>query len=424
MQMAMQVGLYLHYKPKQMASANLLLDKRSTDKYDRYPVRLQIYHMGNQFLVSTKLFATEETFNAAIKQGSKARNHSKLRDTLNEQRTKAQSILDKMGTVIDKDKFKRMFYSEIAYQTKGAALYIADLYAQQMAKFKKGNQFKHMAAYQSSLNSLNLFKPNLALQDITVELLEDYDHWMRGKGCSLSTVNTYLRPLRTVFKKAIDEGFMSADSFPFGRGKYVINNSESARMALHREEVRMFWDYAPANDAQQRAKDFWFFSYFANGMAPVDMAHLTAKNFKGDHIIYQRKKTQRTKRQTKDVIVHVNEDMQTILDRQGSADASPYLFTILSKGMTTEEQYKAVEEWKREQNKILQRIAVKLKLETLCLYSARHSYAGALGMEDVNLKTVADMMGQETSHMAANYMGNLRLDRVKQLSTLTSKFKD
>ncbi len=408
-----------------MASANLFLDKRSESQTKGFPVKIHIYHAGKQHLVSTKIFATENSFNTAFRSIAKSPRHVALRQKMDAAKAKADAILEKMDGKFDLVKFRRMFYSEISYQTKGAALFLADLYEAKMEELRKGRQFKHLAAFQSSLNSLNKFKPKIALQDVSVAVLKDYERWVLEQGNSLSTVFTYLRPLRIVFKRAIEDGLLNPGTFPFGRGNFVIGNSESARRALPVLDIKKLWEYEAANAAQQRAKDMWFFSFFCNGIAPIDVAYLTSSNLKGDHLIYQRRKTKRSKRNSKHVIVEYSPDMAEIVRRQGNVKPNPFLFLILVEGMSEDEQFACIEKWKGEQNKILRRIGTKLKMESApCLYSARHSFADTLGAADVNIKTAVDALGQETIAMAMNYMGNARVEKVKQLARLTTAFKE
>lgn len=406
------------------ATVTLHLDKRTTTKHG-HPIKLSIYFAGKQFLVATKIAATEKGYQTLLEGGRRTKHLTGVRSKLDKAKSKAQAIVNQMGNDFSLDKFRRKFYSEIEYQTKGSALYLVDLYNERMHELQKNKQFKYLSSYKTSLKSLSEFKPGITLQDCSVAKIREFEHWVLEKGNSLTTVYTYLRPLRAVYKKAIDDGIMHSDAFPFGRGKYVIGNSDSARRALLPSDIKKLWEYKPGSEAQRRAIDYWFFSFHGNGIAPIDIANLKKDNLKVDHIVYQRRKTKRSKHKPKDVIIYLSEDLNIIIDRQGNRQPNPYLFPIFHKGMSDVDQYKKIEKWKGEQNKILRRVGVKLGLQASpCLYSARHSFADTLGSAEVNVKTVADALGQETITMALNYMGTALLDKVKRLAELTTLFKD
>lgn len=50
-----------------------------------------------------------------------------------------------------------------------------------------------------------------SFEDIIVSFLNEYETWMLQKGNSISTVGIYLRPLRTLFNTAKEEGKVDQD---------------------------------------------------------------------------------------------------------------------------------------------------------------------------------------------------------------------
>ena len=85
-------------------------------------------------------------------------------------------------------------------------------------------------------------------------------------------------------------------------------------------------------ESEQRARDYWLFRYFANGMNPKDTACLKYKNINGDYLIFERAKTERAMRsEPKPISVFITDDMKCIMERWGNKDKSSnnFIFPIL-----------------------------------------------------------------------------------------------
>lgn len=145
----------------------------------------------------------------------------------------------------------------------------------------------------------------------------------------------YLRPLRTIFNEAIEEGIIKKEIYYlFGRRKYRIPAAKNTKKALELSDVKKIYYYQcdPKNISQPRAKGFWLFSYFGNGMNPKDIACLQYKNVQNGYINFERSKTERALRSDpKPIIVFITDDVQAIIDRWGNKDRSPktYIFPIM-----------------------------------------------------------------------------------------------
>ena len=81
---------------------------------------------------------------------------------------------------------------------------------------------------------------------------------------SKTTVGIYLRPLRAIFNKAIEEGDIVADIYPFK--KYQIPTGQNIKKALDKSELKkLFTTQVEPGSPKEKARDFWFFSYQCNG---------------------------------------------------------------------------------------------------------------------------------------------------------------
>src|SRR6185295_2766583 len=143
---------------------------------------------------------------------------------------------------------------------------------------------------------------------------------MLSRNVTKTTVGIILRPLRTIFNEAIEMGIIKREKcYPFGRRKYQIPSSRNLKKALGMSDVKSIYYYEPASELQRKAKDYWLFCYFANGMNVKDMIYLKYKNIQGEYLSFERGKTERsTRADPKLIIIYLTEDLLDIINRQGN----------------------------------------------------------------------------------------------------------
>jgi integrase/recombinase XerD len=393
-----------------MATATLYLDLSKTLKKAHHPIRIQVYHVGKQDKFTTKLSATKCMFTAANRQFKKQ---------LDAARIKAETICERLGSGYTKERFKRMYYSEIDYTTKTQRLDLENLYSDYIQLLEANhNSPKTILYHNSSKKCFLKYQPCLSLQDVTVEWLNCFEQYMLGRGKTLTAVGSYVRSLRTIFNKAIDDGLIGRDNWPFGKRKYQPATAVSAKSFLTPQEIEKLKRYQPRNEAQQRSKDFWLFCYYINGIAPVDALQLTPDNIRGNHIIYQRQKTRKSTTEAKQIVAYIHDDVRAILERWGVRNG-PYLFDVLRPGLAAKEKVELIDTWKRLTNRVLNRIGEKLELrEALNLYSARHTWATMMKINNVSVADISDGLGHANLVITQNYLGSIVTDKIKTMSAL------
>lgn len=111
----------------------------------------------------------------------------------------------------------------------------------------------------------------------------------------------YLRALRTIMNIAIGDGVIKREMYPFGKRKYQI----------------------PMCSPKDKARDYWMFSYLANGMNFKDICKLKFSNVYNDSIVFHRSKMVNTRRSNPiQIIAIITNDMQRIIDKWGNNDKS------------------------------------------------------------------------------------------------------
>jgi integrase/recombinase XerD len=285
--------------------------------------------------------------------------------------------------------------------------------------------------YHCSYVSLIKFRGNVYLDEITVSFLHQYENWLRGQNISSTTIGMYLRPLRTIFNEAIEDGLIKRDKhYPFGRRKYRIPASKNTKKALDLKELKKIYYYKcdPKNESEQKAKDYWLFSYFGNGMNPKDIACLKYKNIHDDYLIFERSKTERAMRSDpKPITVFINDDMKAIISRWGNKDTSHnnYIFPIMELGISPLRQYELMQlfvhfinDWMKQ---ILKNLGIDKKATT---YVARHTFSTVLKRSGASTEYIQEALGHSNIKTTENYLDSFDKEVKKDFAQLLTAFKE
>jgi len=284
------------------------------------------------------------------------------------------------------------------------------------------------SSYQCAFNSLLSFSKNLAWNDLTPEFLEEYEAYMREEGKSQNTIGIYLRSLRAVINYGIANGLFAKEYYPFGRkshGKYQIPAAQNKKRALSKTEVEAIkaLEVKPGS-RKELARDFWLFSYYANGCNIKDIVHLRWKDidWKEGVIQFVRKKTERANKSNQvQITAVIHPHITEVIQRRGVDDSQPenYVFSIIDANQTAEEQHKHTQEFVRRINIGLKQIAKELNLtKNLTTYTARHSHAYALLMGGASLEVIMDQFKHSSMKTTMNYIDSIDNEKRKDIAKL------
>jgi integrase len=283
-------------------------------------------------------------------------------------------------------------------------------------------------SYHCSYNSLVRFRGNLRFTDITVNYLYQYEQWTKQDDMSKSTQGIYLRSLRAIFNEAIADGIITKEKcYPFGRRKYQIPTGRNVKKALKLDQIEKIYFYEPACDSERRAKAFWLFCYFANGINPKDVALLKYKNIQGEYLIFERAKTERTARtDPKPITIYVTEDMAAIIEELGNKDKNPenYIFPILYEGITPLRQYDLIQLFIRSINdwmlKICEKLGIDKKATTIV---TRHSFSTIMKNSGASTEFIQEALGHTDKRTTENYLDSFEKEIKKEFAAKLVAFK-
>ena len=303
-------------------------------------------------------------------------------------------------------------------------------FKKKIEQLRKENRISSAVSYHNCLRSLIIFKKGISFETITASFLQDYENWMVAKGKSITTVSIYVRTLRAIFNEAIFEGIISRDIYPFGRRRYQIPASRNIKKALTLSDIGKIYYYQVEgiHEGEQRAKDFWLFSYFANGINIKDIALLKYKNIQGEYIVFERAKTMRsTRSNSKPISIYITEDMLKIIERWGIKPATPdnHIFPIINPEADAVRQRLQIQQFIKVINEWMKRIAQKLGIEkTVTTYVARHSFSTVLKRSGASIEFISEALGHTDVKTTESYLDSFENDAKKKFASHLTAFKN
>lgn len=391
---------------KENYQISIILDKRRKKKNDKYPVRLQVFTIvgaGENKRRIQKRYATK--FNYTVDEYKSIWLTEKPRKVNKQAREEIQALESKANKVAKKlDPFTIENFEKGMYRKPGDGLSVKYQYQEIISELRKRSRYGSVSAYEYSMKSISEYVErkdsfeHLTLTDITPKWLQNYEkHAIEDNKLSLTTVGFQLRALRAVFNKAIEDGEMGRELYPFGKRKYQIPAGSNTKKALSQEQLGKLLKATPGNPEQERARDFWFFSYACSGMNVKDIAQLRSGDIQDGKLVFYRAKTRNTsKGNLKPITVYLNEFSAAIIKKYSKSSGGPkdYVFNIISDNMAPEEKHYKVKSFTRFVNQHIKTLAKTIGLpEQISTYWARHSYATNAVRQGASLEFVQENLG-------------------------------
>lgn len=404
---------------------SIYLDKRTVKKGGKYPVKLRVFTSTPrlQKLYSTGYEFSENEFNSIWESARPRKEHKDIKIELQAIEAKANKIA-KAIKFFNFEDFERLFLSKSSNHNPDIVFFYDKMIYDNEQKGRIGTA----SNYKCSKNSLLKFhgKSNLDFYTITPKWLDKYESWAISQGRSSSTISMYLRSLRSVFNKAIKSDVINKNIYPFGVEKYSVPNSKAVKKTLSREQFNLLLETEPTNEYQKKAKDFWFFSFYCNGMNIKDIALLKPNDIKGNNLTFYRAKIKNTKSTQTQIDVVLTDFTKKVIEKYGTSTNPPYLFPILSKNDTPLEQHTKIKTFTRFINQHIKKFAKSLKLEdiekNISTYWARHTFASAIINGNGSIGYLSRAMGHSNPQTTIDYVSSLTDKYKQEMSNILTNF--
>lgn len=266
--------------------------------------------------------------------------------------------------------------------------------------------------------------PKLFFTQITPKWLEGFERWMESRGKSLTTVGIYVRTLRAIYNSAVSERIVTEEQYPFGKRRYTIPAGRKPKKALTAVQLKELYEIKLNSTEQEMARDFFFFSYAANGMNVSDIANLQYTDLFEDKFSFIRQKTRNTRKEMQvPIVVYLNPYMTHVIEKYGNSPGdSPFVFRVLSKNMNPESRYRAVRNFNRFLNQHLKSICEIAGLPVVSTYWARHSFATISVQRGASMEFMRESLGHSDVKTTQLYFGGFDDDVKRTFAQNIMKF--
>ena len=289
-------------------------------------------------------------------------------------------------------------------------------------------QISSKGQHTTAMNNLiKYFGTNrIDFREITIPELEKYERWLKDRGLSTSMVRYCIVPIRTLFNVASSEGAISKDSYPFGRQGYQIPVGRNVKKALKIKEIGNIYNYeCEEYSTLDESRDMWIFSYLMNGANFTDIARLKYGNISDQTISFYRKKTYKTSRSPKPIVVALTEELKKFIEKWGNEDKSHdnYVFPILRTGMSEKAIINRLDKYITNVNANISVIAKEVGIEKhVTTYTARHSFSTILKRSGVSTEFIGESLGHTNLRTTELYLDSFEDDMKREVAKHLTAF--
>ena len=223
---------------------------------------------------------------------------------------------------------------------------------------------------------------DIPITDISRQDVRTWAEALRKQHITANTANAYMRQLRSVYNKAVEEFSLDRPN-PF---RYVmIKPEETVKRALGELQMQQLRKLELTR-RQSRARDIFMLTVMLRGISPCDLWGLRPKDIRGDSLTYRRAKTGRL------IQMRLEPEALQLLKKLGFADGSERNFRNECHSV----------------NALLRKIGRKMGLPFgLSLYCARHTWATAAQRAGVPLPMISQSMGHADQKTTQIYLAGL-----------------
>ncbi len=332
-------------------------------------------------------------FNALLSKKVAEANKIHISDEVQDKDTSAQAIHEAMHG----RKMKQLFFD------------IAHKHLRNLELEGKYNQCSSDKARLGRFRSF-LKGKDISFEKITVSLLKDYKAYCKGShGNSERTVMNNLIAIRTIFNRAIADGIVDYQYYPFGKHRVVIRFAESLKIGLSEDEILRIIKLNLADHPKiDNARNIWLVSFLFAGMRVSDVLRLRWSDIVDGRLHYKMGKNQKA------VSLVVVELAQALIERYRKYQIDPdsLIFQELTKVTDWTDTYDVGRKIKNADklvNRYLDKLATKAKIDKkLRCHISRHSFGGIAG-DHIPSRLLQKLYLHSHLSTTENYQGSFRV---------------
>lgn len=393
-----------------MAKLKIIARQNTPLSNGNYPIAFRLAHLkqpATHIRIAGMSVSNISEWNMELcRFSSKKKSYKALNKKLTELEEKGESILE---FLLLKDRFSYDTFKAKINGKKGVEECVVDAFKTKINELKQSKKQSNQGTALFYSDSLQAFKEvignkRIVFSDVNYTFLKDFEKKRREKGNSGTTIAIYLRGLRALhYEYCKQSEILQPDCYI----RFNINRliKPTKKRALTKEQLKALISYQPINKYEQRTKDIFLFSFYANGINLMDIAQLKKRSIVNNRIEYTRSKTGGV------FSLLITKPVKEIIDRY--SNDSEYLFPIVKRGNSVKSD---VRMFNSTLNRILKRISKKIGLPyEVSIYWARHSFSQQARESGFSIDIISQLLGHSNTEITKTYLSgfsNSELDSV------------
>ncbi|WP_435135979.1 site-specific integrase [Formosa sp. A9] len=387
-------------------SIKLTLDTRRKKKDGTYPIILRLSHLRKTTSIrvgeSVPLNYWDENSERIKKSYSDSTTVKRLNNKLLKEKVLANNIIDKLN---EKEELNYLSVTQLKNKiTKKVTVKSFFEYSNTIIdELNKVERYGNANSYYAVTKILKKFNNNhdLKFNEVNYGFLKKFEKYHYSRGNSTNGLAVYMKTIRAIYNKAIKDGIISKEAYPFNN--YRIKTTPTEKRAIDLKSIKSIMELElNENDTLFHYRNYFLASYMLYGVSFIDMAFLKLENIVGNRVKFFRRKT------SKPYDIKITPQLKKILVYYIKGKTKQdFIFPIITRD-TYELQYKDVLWARKRYNKGLKEIAGKCEIDQrLTSYVSRHSFATQAMLQDVPLQAISAMLGHNRLSTTQIYLKSL-----------------
>jgi len=393
-----------------MASIKIKLKDKPT-KEGLYPIVLSIIKDRKTKVIALGIKCLKKDWNEANAELKRThKDYVQQNIVLNQKKDKALKII--YDFELEDVDFTLTQFEEKFRGIKDKNITVRSFWQEKITDLNLAGRTGNARAYKDTMNSFFKFAKNekLMFREITLEMLDKYETYLRSTGSKDGGIGVRMRELRALFNDAIKKDVVHEKYYPFKAYKVSKLKGKGLKRALTYEEIKLIAELDEEkypNLAQ--SKKLFMFSFYTRGMNFYDMMKLTWNNIQGNYIVYTRSKTKVSFKI--EILPPVEKILEEYRERRSITN---YVFPILlHKDLTPIQIENRKAKKLKEFNNDLKKIAEIQGIQsTVTSYVARHSYATILRFLGGSTEVISQSMGHSNVGITTAYLKDFEHDDI------------
>lgn len=385
---------------------NSVLDQRRIRKDGKFPIIFRLTHNRKTTSISTGFCVSENHWDKKRKEVKpnykEVESVSLLNTIILKERARLSDIINKL---YGKGELQYLSIQQIKQQLTITANFKSFIqYGEHLVEeLKSVRRFGTARSYKCTLKIMMTFAKKKDIKfNVNYGFLIKFEKFhLKKEGNNLNGLAAYLRTIRAIYNKGINDGCIEKEAYPFT--KYKIKTTSTRKRALDISYIQkiLLLDLNKKHELFH-TRNYFLISFMLYGMTFMDMAFLKLEDIKNGRVIYQRKKT------SKNYNIKIPDRLNNIFKfYMEDKSQNEFIFPIILRD-SPEKQYQDVIRKRAMYNDKLKKIAKICGIEqSLTSYVSRHSFATNAMLQNIPIQAISTMLGHSKLNTTQIYLKSL-----------------